>query len=177
MAPRLDFGIVGARASRAMFLTVTAALLSSCAGPSGAVRSAIDPPAPAVSQKDAPVESTKLIGKVWRRVGKTRSDTGKLEPVPSALITTDPKTDKVTTDADGIFRIEHEVTQRQYRVLVEADYQKGRSAPIKAEANKTIANIVVILGDGETAWPPPAAYEALLPKLNKAPGPVRCCNQ
>jgi hypothetical protein len=97
--------------------------------------------------------------------------------VRNAHIWTVPASDEATTDSTGAWTIGAGLSQRQYRVYAQFEDLKGRTAPILAKVAQTIDGIVVMLGAEETSFPPPLAFDRILPKAPRGPTIMRgtCC--
>lgn len=153
--------------ARVLFALATLASCSSQGGPAGPAspRAAPSPRADVSSGSE-----TTLAGYVLRL---NKADTIR---VSRAAVWTVPASDEVLSDTTGAWTINAGLSQRQYRVWASSEDLKGHTAPIPARVSQTVDGIVVMLGADETAWPPDTLFQKLVPKANRGPGPVRCCN-
>ena len=152
---------------------VVLAAVASCSRGGGGATSSGSPrgaPSPRAEANSGSGSETTLAGVVLRL---NKSDTIK---VARAAVWTVPASDEVLSDESGAFTISAGLSQRQYRVWASAEDLKGHTAPIPAKVSQTVDGIVVMLGADETAWPPDTLFQKMVPKANRGPGPVRCCN-
>ena len=146
------------------------ATLASCSSGGGSAGPASARAAPGPSASASSGSETTLTGYVLRL---NKADTIR---VSRAAVWTVPASDEVLSDSTGAWTINAGLSQRQYRVWASSEDVKGHTAPIPAKVSQTVDGIVVMLGADETAWPPDILFQKLVPKANRGPGQVRCCN-
>lgn len=153
---------------RAALLSVLATVASCSSGGAAGPASARAAPGPSASASSG--SETTLTGYVLRL---NKADTIR---VSRAAVWTVPASDEVLSDSTGAWTISAGLSQRQYRVWASSEDVKGHTAPIPAKISQTVDGIVVMLGADETAWPPDILFQKLVPKANRGPGQVRCCD-
>jgi hypothetical protein len=90
----------------------------------------------------------------------------------NARVWTEPASVVVAADSQGYWSIDVGLVPGRYEVRAEMDGVQGRVRRVETRLRES-HKVIILLGEQETAWPPPATFDRHLPTGSLGPGRVR----